>query len=245
MDAPTEHFESILKSKGLSWTSIRVADGLKTSLLGAWGPDGATTGVAEEQMKKVFKGMIDAYMESKYDEKCDIGNLAFQPLFLSAIKDKVLWVRSLSNRELSELIYLFIEARDQCLKRRQEEKFHPTTQDSEVARLVQQFVDLCNHCVSNQEQPYAVPELELEDMNDIIPFSRASQFIIDDDHMKHDTLPDKTTNQRYIGSKKGPFLIPQRRKSSRPSKNQEPKVQKGQDLDFLSNLPLRPKSDYS
>ncbi|KAI1652389.1 hypothetical protein F4813DRAFT_384074 [Daldinia decipiens] len=244
MDAPTEHFESILKSKGLCWTSIRVADGLKTSLLGAWGPDGATTGVAQEQMKKVFRGMIDAYMESKYDEKCDISNLAFQSVFLRAIKDKVLWVRSLSDRELSELIYLFIEARDQCLKRRRQEKFHPTTQDSEVARLVQQFVDLCNHCISTREQPYAGPELELANMSDIIPFSSASQFVIGNDgHMKHGKLPDKTTNQHYVGSNKGPFLVPQKRKSNRPSNNQKPKAQGEQDFDFISNLALRPKSD--
>ncbi|KAI2776224.1 hypothetical protein F4815DRAFT_449512 [Daldinia loculata] len=244
MDTLTEHFESILKSKGLSWTSIRIANGLKTSLLGAWGPDGATTGVAQEQMKKVFRGMIDAYMESKYDEKCGISNLAFQSVFLRAVKDKVLWVRSLSDRELSELIYLFIEARDQCLKRRREENFHPTTQDSELARLVQQFVDLCNHCISKQEQPYSGPELEFEKMGDIIPFSSASQFIMsNEDPMKRDTLLDKTTNQHYVGSSKGPFLVPQRRKSNRPSNNQQRKAQGEQAVEFLPNLPFRPKSD--
>ncbi|KAI0850432.1 hypothetical protein F5Y00DRAFT_268545 [Daldinia vernicosa] len=244
MDAPTEHFESILTSKGLSWTYIRVPNGLKTSLLGAWGPDGATTGDAQEQMKKVFRAMIDAYMEFKYDEKCDIGNLDFQPMFLRAIKDKVLWVRSLSNWELSKLIYLFIEAREQCLKRRREENFHPTTQDSEVARLVQQFADICNNRISKQEQPYAGPELEPENMSDIIPFSTASQFIMNnEDFMKHDTLPDKTTNQHYVGSSKGPFLVPQRRKSNRLSNNQKPKTQGEQASDVVSNLPLRLKSD--
>ncbi|KAI0117491.1 hypothetical protein F4814DRAFT_459563 [Daldinia grandis] len=226
MDVPTGHFESILTSKGLSWASIRVANGLKTSLLGAWGPDGATTEVVQEQIKKVFRGMIDAYMESKYDEKCDISNLAFQPVFLRAIKDKVLWVRCLSDRELGELICIFIEARDRCLKRRREENFHPTTQDSEVALLVQQFVDLWNHCISKQEQPYAGPELEPAQMSDIIPFSSASQFLVKNEGpTKHNTSQDKTANQHYVGSSKGPFLVPQRRKSNHPANNQKSNTQ--------------------
>ncbi|OTB11525.1 hypothetical protein K445DRAFT_26479 [Daldinia sp. EC12] len=251
IDNPTGSFESILLDEGMSWTNIQLGNGLKSSVVAAWGSAGTTSEVAEEQMKKLFQGMADAYMEFNYKWEANIGDLVFQSEFLRAVKEKVCWVRRLSNRELGRLTFNFMEARKHCLKQRQEDKFHSTTEDSEIALHVQQFMDIFNHRANKEGQLLrAGAKTHSTEDSQVIPFDCAKSFIINkEDAARRSNSTNYSTGQHYVSSSKGPFLVPQRRKSSRPLKKEESKDQKDQedqkdqDVDSPSNLVLRPKRD--
>ncbi|KAI1799623.1 hypothetical protein F4811DRAFT_557648 [Daldinia bambusicola] len=227
---PAGSFERILVSKGLSWTHIRLDNGLKASLTAAWSSDGVTSEVAQEHVEKVYQGMIDAYMEFNYRWEPNIDDLMFQHEYLSAVKDKVHWVRKLTDRELGRLIFNFKDARVECLKRRREENFHPTTKDSEVARLIQQFMDIFNSRVNQGRQSQLRFRPGFTEDNEIIPYECAKPFIIDkEDANRRRNSVNYASGPHYVGSKKGPFLVPQRRKPSNPSKKKDEESKKQED----------------
>ncbi|KAI1465584.1 uncharacterized protein F4812DRAFT_461276 [Daldinia caldariorum] len=219
---PTGSFEKILESQGLSWTHIRLDNGLKATLTAAWRSEGVTSEVAQEHVKEVYQGMMDAYMQLNYRWESNIDDLMFQHAFLSAVKDKVHWVRKLSDRELGRLIFNFKDAREVCLKQRREASVRPTTKDSEIARLVQQFMDMFHNRVNQRRQTYRGYKPGFGVDNEIIPFECAKPFII------HKEEPNRRRNSvnyasgpHYVGSDKGPFLVPQRRKPSNPLKKKK------------------------